>query len=184
MDNDEFSYEMEKRSFKKAIFLMLTDIIIYDRYFDVLKKETNITIPLSQIEYTHHLKNYLHVYIPSELWRNDIERIVGRHGCLHNFFDVFYEMYCQIHGEFTNTDIYDFFNQNEEYIKNHIETLKSCDDAEKIKQRFLHNISFCSRCFSLNCVNHFEEEELFSSNKGFKLWTKLIYYKPFKVGSG
>ena len=181
MNDDEYNYENDKKHFKKAIMLMMTDIIIYERYFDVLKKEKNITIPLSQIEYTHHLKNYLHKFIPSQLWRNDIERIVDRHGCLRNFFDVFYEMYCQIHGEFTNTDIYDFFNQNEEYIKKHIETLKSCDDAEKIKNRFINSIFVCSRCFCHNCCNHFEEKELFSSNKGFKLWTKLIYYQPFKV---
>jgi len=85
MNNDEFKYEMDKMNFKKAIMMMMTDIIIYERYFDVLKKEKNITILLSQIEYTHHLKNNLHSCIPSELWRSDIERIVGRQGCLWFF---------------------------------------------------------------------------------------------------
>ena len=99
------------------------------------------------------------------------------------FFNVFYEMYCQLHGEFTNTDIYDFFNQNEHYVENHIETLENCDDAEKIKQRFLHNIFVCSRCFSFNCFNHFDDTKLFSSDKGYKLWSKSIYFKPFQPGS-
>ena len=181
MNDEDFLFEEFKNHFKKSIKKLMTNIIISERYSDVL-----LSKKLIMFSEEENCETYLQHNLQCTFGKNnhEINMIIESEKCLRKYLNVLYEIYCQKHEEFTNTDIYLFFNENEQYINDNIKTLQTSDDAVKIIRYFGTNIS--QTCAQLYCWSYepLDFKKVFTSTKGSDIVDRLIDFKPYRVGYG